>query len=173
MLNKKMQAALNKQLNAELFAAYLYFSVAADCESKNLTGFAQWMKAQTQEEMTHAFRFYKYINERGGRALMAPIEGPPTEWPSVQAAFEAAYQHELKVTGWINDLVALARELNDNATENFLQWFVGEQVEEEAQTSEAAQKLKFAGDGAGLFMLDQQYGARLFTMPPDLTGTGQ
>lgn len=170
MLSDTMQNALNKQMNREMFAGYLYFAAAADLESKSLNGFAQWMKAQTQEEMTHALRFYHFINERGGRAVMQPIEAPPAEFASVLDAFKAAYEHETKVSNWINELVALAREEKDFAAENFLQWFVAEQVEEEAQTDEAVRQLERAGDGPALFMLDQKYGARVFAMPPDLAG---
>ena len=163
-----MQEALNNQMNAELYSSYLYLSMAAYYQSIDLKGFAHWMHCQAKEELFHGIKFYNYINERGGRAIMKPIEGPETAWDSPSAPFDQAYQHEQKVTGMINDLVDLAIEEKDHATNNFLQWFVKEQVEEEASASEVVQKLKLTGgQGNGLFMLDQELGTRLpiFTFP--------
>lgn len=166
MLSEKMQDALNGQLNAELYSAYLYVSMAAYFESANLPGFANWMRVQAQEEVTHAQKFYTYINERGSRVILRPIDGPPAEWDSPVAVFEAAYAHEQKVTGLISDLVNLAASENDHATNIFLQWFVTEQVEEEASADEVVQKLKLVGDVAGgLYMLDREMGQRVFTPP--------
>lgn len=166
MIKENMQKAINQQINAEMYSAYLYLSMSAYFESINLKGFANWMKAQAQEEMVHAMKFYDYINERGGRVLLTVIEAPPTQWDSSLAVFEYTYKHEQKVTGLINDLVNLAISEADHATNNFLQWFVAEQVEEEASADEVVQKLKLAGDrGGGLFMLDQELGQRVFTLP--------
>lgn len=168
MLSEKMQEALNSQMNAELYSSYLYLSMAAYFQSIDLQGFAHWMHCQAKEELYHGIKFYNYINERGGKVLTSPIGGPPTEWDSPNAPFEHAYQHEQKVTGLINDLVDLAIEEKDHATNNFLQWFVKEQVEEEASASEVVQKLKHTGgQGNGLFMLDNELGQRLpiFTFP--------
>ncbi len=166
MIKENMQKAINQQINAEMYSAYLYLSMSAYFESINLKGFANWMKAQAQEEMVHAMKFYDYINERGGRVLLTAIEAPPTQWDSSLAVFEYTYKHEQKVTGLINDLVNLAISEADHATTNFLQWFVAEQVEEEASADEVVQKLKLAGDrGGGLFMLDQELGQRVFTLP--------
>lgn len=166
MLSKKMLKALNKQINAETFSAYLYMSMAAWFESKNLMGFANWMKIQTQEELFHAQKFYDYINERGSRVLLDAIDKPETEWKSALDVFEASFAHELKITGMINDLVALSREENDNATYNMLQWFVAEQVEEESSVDAVVQKLKLIGDfGPGIFMVDQELAGRVFTPP--------
>ena len=166
MIKENMQKAINQQINAEMYSAYLYLSMSAYFESTNLKGFANWMKAQAQEEMVHAMKFYDYINERGGRVLLTVIEAPPTQWDSSLAVFEYTYKHEQKVTGLINDLVNLAISEADHATNNFLQWFVAEQVEEEASADEVVQKLKLAGDrGGGLFMLDQELGQRVFTLP--------
>jgi ferritin len=124
------------------------------------------MRAQAQEEMVHAMKFYDYVNERGGRVILGPIEAPPSEWESAVAVFDATYKHEQKVTGLINDLVDLAIEEKDHATNNLLQWFVSEQVEEEASASGVLNKAKLTGDApGGLFMLDQELGARVFTMP--------
>ncbi|MCK5568134.1 MAG: ferritin, partial [Spirochaetes bacterium] len=132
MLSKKLESELNKQLNAELYSAYLYLSMAAYYESKNLKGFANWMNVQAQEEQVHGMKIYDYINGRGGRVQLAVIEAPPVEWSSVVDVFDNVYSHEQKVTGLINNLVNIATEEKDHATVNFLQWFVAEQVEEEA-----------------------------------------
>jgi ferritin len=166
MMNQRLQEAMNQQINAETYSAYLYLSMAAYFEDINLLGFANWMKCQAQEEMTHAMKFFNFINERGGRVKLTPIEGPPTEWDSPLNAFEEAYNHETKVTAMINDLVNLAIEEKDHASNNFLQWFVAEQVEEEASADEVVNKIKLAGEGGGLFMLDRELGGRLFNYPP-------
>jgi ferritin len=166
MVKKKIEAALNKQLNAELYSSYLYLSMSAYFQSINLPGFANWMRVQTQEELVHAMKFHDFINERGGRVTLQKIDSPPTKWASPLNAFENAYKHEQKVTGLINDLVNLAVEEKDHATNIFLQWFVTEQVEEEASADEVVQKLKLVGkDSGGLFMLDGEMGQRVFTPP--------
>lgn len=166
MLNEKMQEALNEQINAELYSAYLYLSMVAYFESINLSGFATWMRVQTQEELTHTMKIYDFINERGGRVMLKPIAEPPAEWDSPLAVFEAAYKHEQKVTGLINNLVNLAIEEKDHASNNFLQWFVDEQVEEEASADEVVQKLKMVDKAPdGKFMLDRELGQRVFTPP--------
>ena len=161
MMNQKIQDALNWQLNAELFASYLYLSMAAYFESQNLKGMAHWMQVQAQEENMHAMKFFDFINERAGRVVLAQIEAPKTEWSAPLEAFEDACQHESKVTGLINDLVDLSLSEKDHAANTFLQWFVTEQVEEEASTQEIRDKLKLAGDSpVALFMIDQQLGQR-------------
>jgi ferritin len=163
-----MQDALNKQINAELYSSYLYLSMASYFNSNDLAGFGHWMHCQAKEELFHAMKMYKYVLERGGRVILPPIEGPQTEWENPSAPFEHALQHEIKVTGLINDLVDLAIEEKDHATNNFLQWYVKEQVEEEASATEVVQKLKLTGgQGNGLFMLDNELGQRIsiFTFP--------
>ncbi len=166
MLTERMEEALNQQVNAEMYSSYLYLSMSAYFESINLKGFANWMKVQAQEELLHAMKIYDFINERGGRVKLTAIDAPPTEWDSPLAAFEAVYEHECKVSGLINDLVNLALEEKDHASHIFLQWFVTEQVEEEASADEIVQKLKLMGDArGGLFMLDRELGQRSFTMP--------
>ena len=171
MLSEKMQKALNDQINAELYSAYLYLSMSAYFESLNLGGFANWMKVQAQEETVHAMKLYAYTNERGGRVKLGAVEAPPWEWDSPLAVFEAAYQHEQKVTGLINDLVKTAKGENDHATEIFLQWFVTEQVEEEASADAVVQQIKLVGDApGGLFMLDRELGQRVFTPPTTAEG---
>ena len=166
MISKKMEGALNAQVNAELYSAYLYLSMESYFKSLNLNGFANWMRVQTQEEVSHAMKIYDFINERGGRALLKGIEGPPTKWKSPLAVFETAYAHEQKVTGLINDLVDLAIKEKDHATNSFLQWFVNEQVEEEASADEIVQQLKMMENApGGMFMLDRELGQRIFTPP--------
>ncbi|KAA0009081.1 MAG: ferritin [Thermoplasmata archaeon] len=166
MLSERMMKALNKQLNAELYSAYLYLSMAAYFESKNLKGFTNWMRAQAQEELAHAMKFFDYINERGGRVYLEAIEKPPTEWKSPLDVFEATYEHEVKVTSMINDLVNMAMEEKDHATYNMLQWFVAEQVEEEASADEIRQQLRMIKeDGRGIMMLDRELKQRVFTPP--------
>lgn len=166
MISKKMQEALNAQVNAELYSAYLYLSMEAYFQSQNLPGFASWMRVQTQEELTHAMKIYDFLNERGGRVILKSITEPQAEWQSPLAAFEAAYKHEQKVTGLINDLVNLALDEKDHAINSFLQWFVNEQVEEESSADEVVQKLKMVDKAPGaMFMIDQELGQRVFTPP--------
>jgi len=167
MLNKKLEDAINSQINAELYSSYLYLSMCAWFESKNLKGFANWLRVQTQEELVHAMRFYDYVTSKGGIVRLGAIDGPPTEWASPLAAFEDAYNHEVKVTSLINELVNLAAAEKDHASTAMLQWFVTEQVEEEANTSDVVLKLKLIGsDGAGLFMIDRELALRVFVPPP-------
>ena len=166
MISEKMQEALNGQLNAEIYSSYLYLSMAAYFQHINLGGFAAWMRVQAQEELVHVMKYYDFINERGGRVVLKPVEGPPAEWESPLAAFEAAYEHEQKVSGLINDLVERALEERDHASNIFLQWFVTEQVEEEDTANGVVQKIKLMGDArGGHFMLDQELGQRIFTPP--------
>ena len=165
-MTERMEEALNKQLNAELYSAYMYLSMTAWFEAMNLDGFASWMKAQALEEVEHAMKFYNFINERGGRVRLMPIEGPPTDWDSPVDVFEAAYKHEQYVTSLINDLVNLALEEKDHATQIFLQWFVTEQVEEEASFSAILEKLRMVGESPGpLFMMDRELGQRQVNLP--------
>ena len=161
MISKKMEEALNKQINAEFYSSYLYLSMAADFAAKNLEGFAHWMNVQAQEEWGHGMKIYSYINGQQGKVKLEKIEGPPTEWASPLEVFEAAYKHEQEVTSLINNLVSLATEENDHATSIFLQWFVTEQVEEEGSAAAVVEKLRMVGDKPqGLFMLDRALAQR-------------
>ncbi|MGD2248054.1 MAG: ferritin [Candidatus Methanofastidiosia archaeon] len=167
MIEKKMEKAINEQINAELYSSYLYLSMSAYFSSINLNGFSTWMRTQAQEELVHAMKFYDYVIERGGSVTLSEIEAPPTEWDSPLDVFQYTYQHEQKVTGLINGLVDVAASLKDHATTVFLQWFVEEQVEEEASASEIVETLQLMGDAKqGLFMLDKEMSQRppLFTM---------
>jgi ferritin len=166
MLGKKIEEAFNEQINWELYSGYLYLAMSAYFQSVNLNGFAKWMYSQALEEGTHAMKFFDFVNERSGRVELLATKAPPKEWESPLAAFEDAYEHECFVSSRINDLVNLSLEEKDHASNNFLQWFVSEQVEEEASVDEVVQKLKLIGnDGGGLFMIDQELGQRVFTPP--------
>ena len=161
MIKGTVEKAINKQINAELYSAYLYLSMAAYLEDQNLPGFAHWMTLQAKEEQEHAMKFYGFVFERGGRVTLEAIDAPPAEWKSPLGVFQEAYKHEVKVTGLIHDLVALARSEKDVATENFLMWYVDEQVEEEAHADAIVQKLTRIKDSTnGMFMLDRELGAR-------------
>jgi ferritin len=142
--------------------------MAAYFQDLNMGGCANWMRVQAQEEDMHAMKFYNFINERGGRVVLKTIDGPPTEWDSPLAAFEAVLEHEQKVTGLINELVELALAEHDHATNIFLQWFVTEQVEEEDSANDVIQQIKMVGEAqGGLFMLDRELGQRTFTAPAE------
>jgi ferritin len=171
MLKENVQEAINEQINAELYSAYLYYSMAAYFESISLKGFSHWMRVQALEEMTHVHKLFSYVNDRGGRVLVRPIGAPPTEWDSPLAVFEETYAHEVQVTALINKLMDFAVAESDHASCQFLQWFVAEQVEEEASVDEIVQKLKLVDKSeGGLFLLDQEMDQRTFVLPPDLAG---
>lgn len=170
MMSQKMQDALNAQINAEWYSAYLYLAMNSYFTSVNLVGMATWMRVQTQEEMFHGSKIYDFVNERGGRAILRAIDQPPANWDSPLAVFENALVHEEKVTSLINNLVDLSMTERDHATTIFLQWFVTEQVEEEANASGIVSKLKMIGkDASSLFALDQELGQRVFTLPAPVT----
>lgn len=161
MLTEKMLKALNGQLNAELYSSYLYLSMNAYFKSINLDGFANWMYYQAQEELEHSLKFYDFIIQRGGKVQLQQVEAPPSGWSSPLAVFEATLEHEQKVTGLINDLVDVAHEERDHATNIFLQWFVSEQVEEEENVGGVLEQLKLIGDAkGGLFMIDRELAKR-------------
>jgi len=165
MLTKKMEKAFNDQIKWEYYSAYLYLSLSAYFSSLGLTGFANWMDVQFQEEQFHARKMFDYVIEKGGRMTLQGIEAPPSVWKSPLAAFEFALKHEYVVTSRINALIDLAQKEKDHASAIFLQWFVTEQVEEEANFGDTVNKLKLVGDGGGLFMLDRELAARVFVPP--------
>ena len=171
MINEKVREALNQQIKEELESAYIYMSMAAWFHSQGLDGMAQWMKSQTVEEITHAMKFFDHITERDGRVEMLPLGIKKTEWSSPLEAFQDAYKHEQYITGKINELMGLANQENDYAANAMLQWFVTEQVEEEASTSKVAHELELVGGkGDGLLMLDREMGQRMIKYPPPPTG---
>ena len=159
MVSEAMEKALNAQFNAELYSGYLYLAMAAYFEDNDYSGFAAWMRVQADEELEHGMKFYDYILRRGAKVNIEAIAKPETEWESPLAAFEQALSHERYVTSLINDLVALAREEKDFATDNFLQWFVEEQVEEEENAMENVSKLTLAGESKELlFKINEDMG---------------
>ena len=169
MIPKKMEAAFSEQVKFELESAYIYLAMAAYFDAEGFPGMGQWMRAQVQEEVTHAMRFYQHIVERGGHVKLHPLAMPPQDWKSPLAAFEAAYEHEQFITGKIDGLVKLAQAEGDHGSSTMLQWFVDEQVEEEASSSKIVQDLKLVGnDGRGILMLDRELGSRTFVLAPDL-----
>lgn len=160
-IGKTMQDALNGQINAELQSAYIYLSMCAYFQSIDLPGFASWMRHQAQEEVDHGMRIFDFVVDRGGRVTLTPLEQPPTEWKSPLEAFDAAYKHEQHVTQLIYRLVDQAAAEEDHATRQMLNWFVEEQVEEEATASEIVAQLKMAGEaGTALLMLDRKLASR-------------
>ena len=164
MLNKKMEKAYNDQINAELFSAYLYLSMASYFSDKNLSGFAHWMSLQAQEETIHALKFIGYVQTRGGRVILEKLEKPAHEWESPLAAFSEAFEHEKYITGRINDLVKLSNEINDYASGQFLLWYVAEQVEEEEAAAEVRDKLALVGNNPqGLLFMDKELSTRALT----------
>jgi len=168
MIGDKIQEALNQQINEEIFSAYLYLSMSAYFEDQNLPGFANWMRIQAQEEMAHAVKFYDHIAGRMGRVTLKAVKAPDTEWASPLAAFQAAHEHECYITGCINKLADLAAAEKDRAAGVMLQWFVTEQMEEEASADAVVQKLKMIGEAAHLLLvLDREMSQRTFPAPAD------
>lgn len=165
MLHEKMEQALNEQVKWELWSGYLYLSMGSWFASKGLPGFSVWMRNQAAEELSHAMKMFDFVIERGGRAVLQTVEAPGSEWESPLAILRAGLKHEGEVTGRINALVDLAQSLKDHASVNFLQWFVAEQVEEEASFGDVVSKLEMIGDGGALYMLDKELGARNFVWP--------
>lgn len=163
MINERMQNEMNDQINAEFWSAYLYLSMSAWFTQENLPGFANWMHVQYQEEMSHAMKMFRYIHERGGKVVLKAIDPVTTSWKSASEAFNDTLNHERKVTSLINGLMDTAHELRDYATINFLNWYIDEQVEEEANVENIFHKLKMVeNDPAALYALDKEYEARTF-----------
>ena len=166
MISKKLQNAINKQINKELYSEYLYLSMAAYLESIGLEGFANFFKVQVQEERFHTMKFFDYVNERGGRVVLEAIDRPQIEFKSPVEIFEIAYKHEQYVTKLINELMEVAIKENDHAARSFLNWYIDEQVEEEASMDKILNQLKMIdGKGQGMLMLDKELATRTFTPP--------
>ncbi|MGV8963683.1 MAG: ferritin [Candidatus Saccharimonadaceae bacterium] len=163
MLSKKLEEAINNQINAELWSAYLYLSMSTHFANAGLPGFANWYGIQFKEEQDHAMRFMNYMVAKGSKVVLKPIEKVDTSWESVLAAFEDTLKHEKVVTGLINDMVAIARQEKDFATDNILQWFVSEQIEEEESVQGIMDALRLiGGQGYGVYMLDKDLGQRKY-----------
>ena len=166
MIKKAMEDALNEQINAEFLSAYLYLSMSAYFNSLGLAGYANWMRIQHQEELAHATRFFDYLNERGGKVKLTPIGEVQIDFNGVVDVFERTLVHEQIVTGLINRLMYIAMHESDHATKSFLQWFVDEQVEEEANVEQILHNLRLIkGEGQGLLMMDRELQARVFVDP--------
>ena len=169
MISPKIQDAINAQINAELWSAYLYLAMGMHFESEGYAGIANWFRIQFKEEQAHAEIFINYLNSRGGRVVLKPIDAVPESWESPLAAFEATLAHEQKVTALINNLYALAEAEHDYATRGKLDWFVSEQVEEEETATNFIERLKLIGnDGLALYMLDQELASRVYNVPAPL-----
>ncbi len=168
MLSENMTTEMSNQVVAEFYSSYLYLSMAAYFDSVGLQGFANWMKIQAKEELSHGEKIFDFVIERDGTVCLGAIDAPPSKWASPLEAFKAAYEHEQKVTGMINNLVTMARKENDYASENFLDWFVDEQVEEESTAKNIVDQLKLIGDNPqAMLMLDRELGQRTYTPPAD------
>ncbi|MCF7791331.1 MAG: ferritin [Victivallales bacterium] len=167
-MDAKMEKALNDQINFELYSSYIYMAMSSYLKSLNLNGFANWMEIQVQEEVFHATKLYNFLHERGGNVEFQEIPKPRADWNSPKEVFQHAYEHEQTVTDRINNLVNLAHDLKDHATNAHLQWFVNEQVEEESSVLGVLQQIKLSGNSTdGLFMLDRELGQRVYTPPQD------
>ena len=157
MVSEKMLVGLNDQINMEMQAYYTYLSMSAYFEDKGLKGFASWMFHHSEEEMMHAMKIYDFIHTRRGRVKLGALSEPHHHWDTPLDAIETAMGHEKKVTAAIHNLVKMAREEGDYASDSFLQWFVDEQVEEEEVVDELIQKLTLIGDfSPGLYLLDRE-----------------
>ena len=173
MLNNKITDAINAQINAELWSAYLYLSMSMHFANKGYSGIANWFMIQFKEEQDHATIFMNYINSRDGKVMLEPIAAVETEWESPLAAFKATLAHEQKVTSLINDIYAVATAERDYASQNMLQWFINEQVEEEETAREYIDALEKIGDnGYGLYMFDKELAARVYSTPAPLAAKG-
>jgi ferritin len=166
MIKKTVVDALNEQINAEFHSAYLYLSMSSYFQSVGLAGYANWMRIQYQEELAHATRFFDYVNERGGRVKLSPIKEVDIDFSGIVDVFEKTLVHEQKVTGLINRLMDISIQESDHATKSFLQWFVDEQVEEEANVEQILNNLRLIkGEGQGLLMMDREMQTRVFIDP--------
>ncbi len=166
MISKKLEDAINSQINKEFYSAYFYLGMSAYCNSLDLDGFANFFHVQYQEETFHAMKFYNFLLERGGSVVLTKIDTPPADFKSPLDVFVKTLEHEQFVTASINNLLDLAIKENDHATSSFLKWFVDEQVEEEATVTKLVNKLKLVGDNVGgLFIIDNELKARAFNPP--------
>ncbi len=164
MLKPSLEKALNQQINKELYSAYLYQAMSAYASRTGLPGVANWMDIQSKEEMDHARKFYNYINEQGAKITLMAIDQPETDFETVNVMFSKTLEHEQFITKSIHDLVTLARDEHDYATEIFLQWYITEQVEEESNVNELIDKLNLIGkEGNGIFMFDKELASRVYT----------
>jgi ferritin len=166
MIKKEVLAAINEQINAESYSAYMYLSMSAYFEEMGLSGFGHWMKIQYQEESAHALKFFNYLTERNGKVVLKAIAQVPVDFNGIVDVFEKTLAHENHVTELIDHLMDVAVAANDHATQSFLKWFVDEQVEEEANVEKILATLKLInGQGNGIFMMDREMTMRVFVDP--------
>ena len=169
MLSTKLHQAINTQINAELWSAYLYLAMSLDAEAKGYKGVANWFYVQFQEEQAHARIFMNYLNSRDTKVELLPIEGVPSEWPTILDMFKQTLQHEKKVTSLINELALIANEDRDYASINRLNWFIDEQVEEEESARDMIANVEAVEDNKyGMYMLDKELAARVYNVPSPL-----
>lgn len=167
MIKEKMQKAINNQIKFEMYSANLYLAMSAYTEEKGLKGMAKWLRVQYEEETFHALKFYDYLKNRGGRVILQDIAAPPGDFGSPLETFQKVLAHEQHVSAAINELYKVALEENDFAAQIFLQWFINEQVEEEASVADVISKLVLLGDTTDLLYLDKELGLRVFVPPAD------
>ena len=166
MIKKEVLDALNEQINAESYSAYMYLSMAGYFENMGLPGFANWMKVQYQEEAAHALKFFNYVTDRGGKVVLKAVEQVPVDFEGVVDVYEKTLAHENSVTELINNLMNVAVKASDHASQSFLKWFVDEQVEEESNVEKILATLKLInGQGNGIFMMDRELSQRVFVDP--------
>ncbi len=166
MIKKEVLEAINEQINAESYSAFMYLSMAAYFEGLGLSGFANWMKVQYQEESAHALKFFNYLTERNGKVVLKAIKQVPVDFDGIVDVFEKTLAHENHVTELINNLMNVAMAASDHASQSFLKWFVDEQVEEEANVEKILATLNLIkGEGNGIFMMDRELGQRVFVDP--------
>ena len=166
MINEKVGKVLIEQVNKEFYSAYLYLSMSAYFSDKGLLGFANWMRIQAQEEQAHAMFIYDFLVDRGEKVILKAIDTPPNTWGNTLEVMEEILSHEVYVTGLINNIVTVAEEVKDRATMSYMNWFIDEQVEEEANAQDIISKLKLIGDDkSALYLLDKDLSARVFVQP--------
>lgn len=166
MINEKVAKVLNEQINKELYSAYLYLSMSAYFSDTGLLGFANWMRIQAQEEQAHAMLIYDFLINRGEKVILSNVDAPPNDWKCPLCVMEEVLKHEEYVTSLINNIVTVAEEIKDRATMSYFNWFVDEQVEEEANAQDIISKLKLIGDDkSALYLLDKDLAARVFNPP--------
>ena len=170
MISVKMQKAINDQINFEFYSAYLYLAMSAHFNRQSLNGFGNWMRVQAQEEGIHAIKLYDFLTERDGKVVLQAVKQPPTDWKSPLEAFQQAYAHEQKVTSNFNEITDLALKEKDHTTATYVQWFVNEQIEEEANAKKNVDQLKLIkSDVNALLLLDRELGTRVFVLPAGAT----
>jgi len=166
MVNQKIEKIINEQINAEMYSSYLYLAMSSYCANLGLAGFANWLKIQAKEELSHADFMFNYLIERNGRVVLDTIEKPPLDWKNVIDIFEETFKHEQYISSRINNILTVALEENDHATASFFKWFIDEQVEEEATAADVLSKLKLTkAEGAALFFMDQELAKRVYVQP--------